>query len=1061
MKATKIVLGTLLLVLLALAGALAYLPVYLEDHRDLIEAAATRALGRPVEIEGGLTLAWSPLPSIAVQGLRIQNPGWARNPRFARAERVEVQLDLGALWERHIRIARLLVHKADVNLETGPRGQNNWTFGAGARSTKTPRVDTLQVLDSTLVFETAQGKTHRLGIRRLDLQGLGSGKLVLEAALAYRDSPLSVSATSGQEGAAQAARWPFTIRAKIADATIEATGGSSAPFDFSGIEADLNLEGENLRSLRRLIPLDGLAQGPFRLAFALTHDGAGYRFRNIAGSLDAPAPLGRIDVARGEASVSRDSTLSAALEGAWRQTPATLKLDLAHADPRDPGAPRGLEVTATLGDTALSGSLRLASGGARPKITGDLRFTKIDLAGIAPDQEASKQPAPQPGHLPEGEGDEGRATRDSQGTAWSERPLPLAVLRTFDADLTLKADLVTAERIQARDVRGQALLDNGRLRLEGFSASLPGLPLTGRATLDAAAQPPAIDLALAAERVQLAQALSFLSPAPKIDGTLQAVALEVKAQGDTPAALIGTLGGKLTARTARLRPSDKRTGKDAEISLTKPTVTVKPGKPVGLHTGVAVKQQQLTLALTGGPLADLLTQERPWPTIKVDASGKLQRKAFEVRGGVGPLAALLAGRDLRIDLAAHHRGLKASVKGTLARLDGLRGSKLAVKASGASLSALGAVLGADLPEGQPFKVSARLQGGDRRLDVRDLEATSGDSDIAGKLRIRLDAKTRVEATLASHSIDLTPYLDARGDRPTAVKASLSETLPLELLHVLDGTLRWKADHVRIGDFGADDGNLSATLDAGHLRLSVNAGQERLSADVEIRPEKTQWRLNLEHKGKLDLGWLIEEENASLLSRVPTALDVRLSGVGSSLQTLLGSAHGQVELVLGAGRLNKKAAVLPLGDIVVTLLDTINPASRRGGFEDLQCAVFQLEVTDGIATSTRGLALQTEAMNLLGGGALNLRSSEIELHFKTARRKGIGISLLGVADRFIYISGTLREPKVAVDPKGLLLHGGAAWATGGLSLVYDQLFKRLTAFDNPCDAVMRKGERPAR
>ncbi|MEA3275163.1 MAG: hypothetical protein U9Q81_07740 [Pseudomonadota bacterium] len=39
----------------------------------------------------------------------------------------------------------------------------------------------------------------------------------------------------------------------------------------------------------------------------------------------------------------------------------------------------------------------------------------------------------------------------------------------------------------------------------------------------------------------------------------------------------------------------------------------------------------------------------------------------------------------------------------------------------------------------------------------------------------------------------------------------------------------------------------------------------------------------------------------------------------------------------------------------------------------------------------------------------------------------------------------------------LRHGGAAWATGGLSLLYDQLVKRLTTFSNPCDAVMRKGE----
>ena len=304
---------------------------------------------------------------------------------------------------------------------------------------------------------------------------------------------------------------------------------------------------------------------------------------------------------------------------------------------------------------------------------------------------------------------------------------------------------------------------------------------------------------------------------------------------------------------------------------------------------------------------------------------------------------------------------------------------------------------------------------------------------------------------------MTPYLAGKTGGSAGAEASRSEALPLEILHTLDGTLRLNADHVRSGDFGVDDCNLDATLDAGHLRLSINAGQERLAADVELKPEETRWRLNLRHKGKLDLSWLIEEENSNPLSGVPAALDVRLSGIGDSLDTLLGSVDGHAELALGAGRLNKKVRALPLGGILVTLLDAINPTKQRERFVNLQCAAFQLDVGRGIATSTRGLAVQLEAFNVLGGGALNLRSDEIELHFKTAGRKGLGIGLLGVADRFLHITGTLREPKVAIDPKGLVLQGAAAWATGGLSLVYEQLFRRLTAFGNPCDAVMRRGE----
>jgi hypothetical protein len=122
------------------------------------------------------------------------------------------------------------------------------------------------------------------------------------------------------------------------------------------------------------------------------------------------------------------------------------------------------------------------------------------------------------------------------------------------------------------------------------------------------------------------------------------------------------------------------------------------------------------------------------------------------------------------------------------------------------------------------------------------------------------------------------------------------------------------------------------------------------------------------------------------------------------------------------------------------------------YNELQCAVLQFDLAKGIATSTRGLAVQTKTLNAIGGGVLNLRTEAIELRFKTAKRRGIGLSLLGIADRFVYVKGTLRNPRAGIDPAALLAQGGAAWATAGISLLADQLVRRLTSGTNPCDAV---------
>ncbi|MGB5834458.1 MAG: AsmA family protein, partial [Thiohalocapsa sp.] len=686
------------------------------------------------------------------------------------------------------------------------------------------------------------------------------------------------------------------------------------------------------------------------------------------------------------------------------------------------------------GDSDLAGDARIYFD-ARPRVNATLASGFIDLT---PFQTGGIGPA--------------------GVKSWVETPLPFVTLQRFDADLTLKADLVTADRLQARDVYGRALLERGRLRLEHVRVSLPGAALRGHATVDITRTAPTIALSLAAQDIELPQALSFLSQPPETEGSVKTVALNMQAQGETPALLIKALHGELTADSARFRPRGQRGDKDSEISVHKPKLSVKAGQSVRLRADVRVEQRALSLDLTGGQLYDLLAKGQPWPEIKVTARGELQGEAVEVRGDVGPLSALVSGRNLRIDLSAYHPAVTASVKGRLADLDDLQGSKVVAKAAGQSLSALGPLVGLELPTDQPFDVRARLAGGDRRLDVQELRASIGDNDVRGDLRIRFGANTQVAATLSSHSIDLTPYL-ANGDGgPADFTASLSESLPLEHLHVLDGAVTLTADHVRIGDFGVDDASLNAVLDAGYLHLSTKAGEERLNATVVLRPTSTQWRLDLGHKGKLDLAWLIEDENASALSNLPIAIDVRLKGLGDSLQALLGSANGRVELALGAGRLNKKAADLPFGEIVLTLLDTINPASQWRPFQNLECAVLQFDVADGIATSTQGLALQTEALNVVGSGALNLRTDEIQLHFKTAKRKGFGINLLEIADKFIYITGTLREPEVAIDPGRLLIEGGAAWATGGLSLLYDQLFTRLTASSDPCATVIGRGMR---
>ena len=565
----------------------------------------------------------------------------------------------------------------------------------------------------------------------------------------------------------------------------------------------------------------------------------------------------------------------------------------------------------------------------------------------------------------------------------------------------------------------------------------------------------------------------MLAQGPKLGGSIVGLSLDAEASGATPATLIRALSGTLEAKSARLLPPAKRGQRATAIELASPNLHVDAGQAVRFKTGLARAGQAIDLMLTGGTLTDLLPGGRSWPRIDITAETRIDQHQLSIRGHLGPLAAIRTGRDLMLDLsltdnAGQTDALTGALSGKLARFDGLAGSQFQARFAGESLAALHPGLSA-----QPFSATARLQGQARQLELLDLKASSAGSDVAGQVRIGLGERLRIDANLNADTLDLSPFLAGSPDPTDALTGmqgsgaprfgrdnSGEQSLPLEGLKVLDGSLKLSAGRVDLGDFAIDNGTLDARIDAGHLVLSANAAQGGLSLDLELRPGESDWQFDLHHKGKLNLGRLIKAKNQQALSSVPVAVEIRMNAVGASIPKLLHSADGRIDLVLGAGQLDRKASKLPFGGVVVSLLDRVNPTRLstirvRQDLLSLQCAVLQFDIANGIATSKHGLALQTDKLNVLGGGAIKLETEEIELRFKTVKRAGVGLSLLGVADRFVVVDGTLKHPRATIDRDDLLVEGAAAWATGGLSLVAGQVIQRLTDFGNPCETVLRR------
>jgi hypothetical protein len=111
------------------------------------------------------------------------------------------------------------------------------------------------------------------------------------------------------------------------------------------------------------------------------------------------------------------------------------------------------------------------------------------------------------------------------------------------------------------------------------------------------------------------------------------------------------------------------------------------------------------------------------------------------------------------------------------------------------------------------------------------------------------------------------------------------------------------------------------------------------------------------------------------------------------------------------------------------------------------------VVDGIVELHPGFVTRTDKMDIAAAGTIDLKTEKLDVHFHNAPREGIGVSAAGLVRPYIKVGGSLARPTLVLDAPGVLLHGGVAVATAGLSIVARHLLDRLSTVGDPCAQVL--------
>ncbi len=416
--------------------------------------------------------------------------------------------------------------------------------------------------------------------------------------------------------------------------------------------------------------------------------------------------------------------------------------------------------------------------------------------------------------------------------------------------------------------------------------------------------------------------------------------------------------------------------------------------------------------------------------------------------GSGKVGGLLALHDasLPFPLQADVRigATRIRVAGSLTDPQNLGALDLRLQLSGASLGHLYPLTGVTLPDTPPYSTDGRLQA-----DLRDAGGATfrylgfngriGDSDIHGDLTfVARQPRPKLSGRLTSNQLlfsDLAPLIGAdssadkrqRGERDTQ---PANKVLPVAQFR----TDRWRAMDADVRFVGKrivhseqlpiSDLDTHVVLNDGTLSLEpLRFGMAGGALDAQIRlngaatPLQGQMRLRARD---LRLKQLFPTFAPMQTSLGALNGDAQLSGRGNSVAALLGSADGELKMLINDGAVSRglmEIAGLNVGNYLV---------GRLFGDEEVKinCAAADLGIRQGLM-STRLFVIDTENAVIKVDGSANFASERLDFTI-TPATKGFRIFSLRSP---LYVRGTFKQPAPGVQATPLALRGAGLVALG--------------------------------
>jgi len=394
--------------------------------------------------------------------------------------------------------------------------------------------------------------------------------------------------------------------------------------------------------------------------------------------------------------------------------------------------------------------------------------------------------------------------------------------------------------------------------------------------------------------------------------------------------------------------------------------------------------------------------------------------------------------------------------------------------SGSSMARLYPITGITLPDTPPYAteghLKAELHRSGSHYSYQDFRGRVGGSDLAGNLMFVTGGK-RPKLSGDVHSkllqfADLAPLIGAdsnteKQQRGDATPQPADKLLPVEPFRTdrwqaMDADVTFTGTRIVRGEALPIDSlathlvlnNGALYLDPLSFGLAGGTVRSNITLDGSRAPMRGVLALNARH---LKLKQLFPTFEPMRTSFGEINGDAALDAQGNSIAALLGSANGELKLLMNDGAISKtllETAGLNVGNIVI---------GKLFGDKTVQinCAATDMAASNGLF-DMRLFVFDTDDAVIDVTGTVDLANEKLDLDVKP-HTKGFRVFSLRSP---LYVRGTLKNPNVGVQAGPLLARGAGAVALGVVAAPAAALLALVApshgdAGDNTCRAVLQQ------